>query len=125
METILRWRYPWRVTPAEIAAIAKMSGISGAVGRRVLKVACCQGSFWQRRYPEDPPVVSVNLSAGQLREPGLSNDVATALNSSGLDPANLALEIDEGFWAEATPLLALTIDRFRSLGVWSVIDSFG
>ena len=125
MEALLRWKYPWRVAPAETVAIAEMSGLSGAVGRRVLREACYQGSFWQRRYPEDPPLVSVNLSAGQLREPGLANDIATALHSSGLDPANLALEVGEGFWAENTPLVALTIDRLRSLGVRFIIDGFG
>src|SRR5215210_1919464 len=125
METLLRWNYPLRVAPAEIVAFAEMSGLIGAVGRQVLKKACLQGSFWQRRYPEDPPLVSVNLSAKQLHEPRLADDVASALRVSGLDPANLALEVSEGCWAEDAPHVTLTIQKLQSLGVKLVADDFG
>jgi len=111
MEALLRWEYPWRrqVPPAEIVALAEMSGLIGAVGRQVLDKACRQGSFWQRRYPEDPPLVSVNLSAKQLRQPGLADDVTAALQNSGLDPSNLALEAEEDFSAEEAPHVALSV----------------
>ena len=127
MEALLRWEYPWRgqVSPAEIVARAEMSGLIGAVGRQVLEKACRQGSFWQQRYPEDPPLVSVNLSAKQLRQPGLADDVTVALRNSGLDPANLALEAEEDFSVGDAPHVALTIERLKGLGVRLVADDFG
>ena len=127
MEALLRWEYPWRgrVSPAEIVARAEMSGLIGAVGRQVLEKACRQGSFWQQRYPEDPPLVSVNLSARQLRQPGLADDVTVALRNSGLDPANLALEAEEDFSVGDAPHVALTIERLKGLGVRLVADDFG
>ena len=127
MEALLRWEYPRRgqVPPAEIIALAEMRGLIGAVGRQVLEKACRQGSFWQRRYPEDPPLVSVNLSAKQLRQPGLADDVAAALRSSDLDPTNLALEAGEGFSVEDTPHVVLTVEKIRALGVRLVADDFG
>lgn len=125
MEALLRWKHPLRVSPAEIVASAEMSGLIGAVGRQVLEKACRHGSFWQRRYPEDPPLVSVNLSAKQLHEPSLVDDVASALRVSGLDPANLALEVSEGCWAEEATHVALTIQKLQSLGVKLVADDFG
>ncbi len=127
MEALLRWEYPWRgrVSPEKIVARAEMSGLIGAVGRQVLEKACRQGSFWQKRYPEDPPLVSVNLSAKQLRQPGLADDVAAALQNSGLDPSNLALEAEEDFSAEEAPHVALMIERLTGLGVRLVVDDFG
>lgn len=127
MEALLRWEYPWRgrVSPAEIVALAEMSGLIGAVGRQVLEKACRQGYLWQRRYPEDPPLVSVNLSAKQLRQPGLVDDVAGALHDSGLDPANLALEAEEGFSVDDAPHVVPTAEKLRALGVRLVVDDFG
>lgn len=127
MEALLRWEYPrrGRVSPTEIVALAEMSGLIGAVGRQVLEKACRQGSFWQRRYPEDPPLVSVNLSAKQLRQVGLVDDITAALRKSGLDPGNLALEAGEGFSVEDSPHAALTVEKLKALGVRLVADDFG
>ena len=127
MEALLRWEHPrrGRISPKEIVALAEMSGLIGAVGRRVLEKACQQGSFWQRRYPEDPPLVSVNLSTKQLRQIGLVDDIAAALRNSGLDPANLALEAGDGFLVEDSPHAALTVERLKALGVRLVDDDFG
>lgn len=127
MEALLRWKYPLhgRVSPAEIVALAEMSGSIEALGREVLEKACRQAAFWQRRYPGDPPLVSVNLSAKQLRQPDLVDDVVAALGRSGLDPANLALEVDGGFSVEDAPQVAPTVEKLRTLGVGLVADDFG
>lgn len=127
MEALLRWEYPWRgqLSPTEVVALAEMSGLIGTVGRQVLEKACRQGSFWQRRYPENPPLVSVNLSAKQLRQPDLADDVDAALRNSGLYPANLALEAREGFSVEDAPHVALTVEKLGALGVRLVADDFG
>jgi EAL domain-containing protein (putative c-di-GMP-specific phosphodiesterase class I) len=57
--------------------------------------AACQAvRDWQRRFPlERPPFLSVNLSMRQLQQPDLLEDVADALDASGLDPGELLLEI--------------------------------
>lgn len=127
MEALLRWEYPWYelASPREVVALAETGGLMDAVGRQVLEKACRQGSLWQRRYPKAPPLVSVNVSAKQLRHPGLVDDVSSALENSGLDPANLALEADEGFSPESTPQVALTVEQIRALGVRLVVDDFG
>lgn len=127
MEALLRWEYPrlGTVPPAEVIVLAEMSGLIGPLGRWVLEEACQQGLLWQDRYPDAPPLMSVNLSAKQLRQPALADDVAAALRKTGLDPRNLALEVEEGFSVDDTPHVALTVEKLKKLGVSLVVDDFG
>ncbi|MEJ7842720.1 MAG: EAL domain-containing protein [Rubrobacter sp.] len=127
MEALLRWEHPWGepISPAKIVALAEMSGLIGSVGHRVLERVCRQGFLWQERYPDDPPLVSVNLSARQFCQPALADDVAEALRISGLDPGNLALEVEECFSVEDAPPVTLTVEKLRALGVRLVADNFG
>lgn len=127
MEALLRWEYPrcGAVPPAEVIALAEMSGLMGPLGRWVLEEACRQALVWQDRYPDAPPLMSVNLSAGQLRQPTLADEVAAALRKTGLDPRNLALEAEEAFPADDIFHTAATAEKLGELGVNLIVDDFG
>jgi diguanylate cyclase (GGDEF)-like protein len=128
VEALVRWKHPQRgfMLPEEFIPIAEETGLIISIGGWVMKEACYQAKEWQERYPNDPPLgVCVNLSAAQVRHPGLLQDVRQALRESGLEPASLTLEITEGALLKDTELLKRIFGELKALGVRLAIDDFG
>jgi diguanylate cyclase (GGDEF)-like protein len=127
VEALVRWRHPSRgqLLPAAFIPAAEETGMIRAIGRQVLEEACLQGAAWQRRDPVAPPLaVSVNLSVTQLQHAAeLVADVERALQSSGLDPACLILEITETLLLHDLERGALA--RLKQVGVRIAVDDFG
>jgi len=71
------------------------------------------------------PVVSVNLSARQFRDPQLLAAVTDTLNDTGLVPAQLMLEITETAAMERPDEAIATLGALKQLGVGLAIDDFG
>jgi succinate--hydroxymethylglutarate CoA-transferase len=66
----------------------------------------------------------VNLSARQLSEPGLLDDVSAALGARGTDPSTLVLEITESALMHDSDSLS-TLNAIHDLGVALHVDDFG
>jgi diguanylate cyclase (GGDEF)-like protein/PAS domain S-box-containing protein len=66
----------------------------------------------------------VNLAGRQLARRSLTDDVAAALNESGLPPQRLRIEITERA-LEGTDAAAATLSRLRAMGVGIHLDDFG
>ncbi|HZA81331.1 MAG TPA: EAL domain-containing protein [Actinomycetes bacterium] len=128
LEALVRWDHPQRglVMPGEFVGLAEDTGLIVPIGRWVLHAACQAARDWQRRFPLDqPPFLSVNLSVRQLQQPDLLEDVAGALDASGLDPDELLLEITESVLAADQEAMLDRLRRLRALGVHLAIDDFG
>ena len=127
MEALLRWRDPegGAVSPEEFVPLAEKNGMIVPIGRWILEEVCRQALVWQERYPEAPPLVSVNLSAREFRQPTLAQDVDAALRRTGLNPSSLMLEVTENFCINEAPHVVSTAQKLRSLGVRLVLDDFG
>ncbi len=69
--------------------------------------------------------LSVNLSARQLRDPGLVADVARVLLAVGMKPRQLQLEITETTAMDDNEETAETLRTLWSLGLRLAIDDFG
>ena len=126
VEALLRWDHPSRglIGPDEFIPILEQTGLIREVGRWVLHQACQQMAVWHASG--DTLDVSVNVSARQLDYDSIADDVRDALESSGLDPSSLIIEITE------TALMGnveATADRLRAIkqldGVHVTIDDFG
>jgi diguanylate cyclase (GGDEF)-like protein/PAS domain S-box-containing protein len=128
VEALVRWRHPQRglISPAEFVPIAEETGLIVPLGRWVLQQACQDVRGWQLRLPDlAPQMVNVNLSARQLQEPGLVQDVAAALRESGLPPQSLALEITESVLMQDAAAAVGWLHELKKLGVQLAIDDFG
>ena len=126
-EALLRWQHPERglLAPAAFIHLAEQTGDIVAMGRWVLQEACGEARRWQQYCPSDPPLrISVNISPRQLRDPGLVQDVATALRDSGLDPHSLILEMTESAILKGEDMVHALFE-LRELGVELAIDDFG
>jgi EAL domain-containing protein (putative c-di-GMP-specific phosphodiesterase class I)/GGDEF domain-containing protein len=127
-EALLRWRHPERglLAPAEFLAEADACGVMVPVGRWVLAEACRQVRAWEALHPgAAPATVAVNLSARQLRHPGIVADVEDALAAAELAGNRLHLEITEGAVMENGRGAVETLCRLKALGVRLSIDDFG
>jgi diguanylate cyclase (GGDEF)-like protein len=128
LEALVRWDHPDRglVMPGEFVALAEDTGLIVPIGRWVLHAACQAARDWQRRFPLQPhPFLSVNLSVRQLQQPDLLEDVAGALDASGLDPDELMLEITESVLVGDQEAMLERLGGLRALGVHLAIDDFG
>jgi EAL domain-containing protein (putative c-di-GMP-specific phosphodiesterase class I) len=93
------------------------------IGRWVLKEACRRAMELDPR--PDGLEIAVNVSAVQLRDNGLVDDVLRALNSSGLDPSRLILELTESAVVNDIEAAAVTLCELRTHGVRIALDDFG
>jgi PAS domain S-box-containing protein len=96
------------------------------MGRAVLTAALRQVGVWQARHPTTPPLnVAVNLSARQLDDPHLVDEVAAALHGSDTLPGSLVLEITETDTMRHFDGAVESLTSLRRLGVRIAIDDFG
>jgi len=124
LEALVRWERPGHglMYPTSFIPTAEETGLIVPIGRWVLEQACQQARAWNE---ELPLVVSVNLSARQFQDPNLIDDIRQALNTSGLEPYLLKLEITESvaiFDIEAT---VAKLEALKALGLQIAIDDFG
>jgi len=128
LEALVRWQHPERgmVAPGAFIPLAEETGLIAPIGRWVLGEACCQLVAWQERHPgKAAPLVSVNISARQFRNPDLAGEVAATLADTGLDPGLLKLEITETAAMAQLETSIATLAALRNLGVRLAIDDFG
>jgi diguanylate cyclase (GGDEF)-like protein/PAS domain S-box-containing protein len=127
-EALVRWMHPecGLIPPGEFIPIAEESDLILLLGRWVLRESCRQMAEWQRDYPMDPPLtISVNVSARQLSDSRLMEDVDLALAESGLNHETLALEMTESsIMGDAEQTLA-TLNRLKKMKIKLEIDDFG
>jgi EAL domain-containing protein (putative c-di-GMP-specific phosphodiesterase class I) len=127
-EALVRWRHPSRglIGPAEFIPLAEETGVIRALGRYVLEEACSQAARWAEwHHGSEPLTVAVNLSAQQLQEPSFIEDLQAIVTTSGIDPAQVLLEMTETVMFHETSTTLTRLAAIRELGVRIAIDDFG
>jgi len=125
MEALLRWSRPGgdAVGPDKFVPVLEQSGQISKVGRWVLRQTCMQCSSWAEDGFEIG--VAVNVSAVQLESDRFVQDVADALQESGIDPRCLTIEITETALMRDPEETAERLRAIKQLGVRLSIDDFG
>ena len=126
VEALIRWNHPEKgmISPQHFIPVAESSGLIVPIGEWVLHMACNQVVEWEKAEICDL-VVAVNLSAVQFRRGELASSVSSALSSSGLNPAQLELELTESILIDNAENVLDTVRRLKALGVRLSIDDFG
>lgn len=121
LEALLRWTSPTRgpVSPAVFVPIAEETGLINAIGLLVLERAC------RETLPFAPLRLAVNISAAQLRNPELPEQIARILERTGFPAERLELELTETSLVEDADHAAVVLDRIRALGIRLSLDDFG
>ena len=122
LEALVRWKHPKRgmVGPDEFIALAEETGLIAPIGAWVLQKACAAAAPWPGNVR-----VAVNVSAAQFRTSQLVGSVMNALNSSGLNPNRLELEITETALLTDTNGTVSILHQLRAIGVRIAMDDFG
>jgi diguanylate cyclase (GGDEF)-like protein len=128
VEALVRWERPERglVPPDEFIPIAEESSLILEIGAWTLRAACEQACRWRARFGDGAPLpVSVNLSARQLAQPELPEIIRQVLAETGLEAADLAIEVTETALIENSSVPADSLRALISLGVMIMLDDFG
>ncbi len=124
-EGLLRWRHPTEglLLPRSFLAEATRGPLLPHVTRFVLEAATRQAVAW--RDTGHPIAVSVNLSLGDLRRHSVVDEVLGAVQTSGLDPTMLRLELTEQTLLAEPERSLKAMRQLREAGIEFSIDDFG
>ncbi|CAI1997389.1 cyclic di-GMP phosphodiesterase [Serratia proteamaculans] len=125
VEALVRWDSPERglIPPLQFISYAEESGLIGPLGRWVLQTAAKQAAHWQRQGLQLR--VAVNLSARQLVDDSIVEDLAQVLLQNQLTPCLLDFELTESSLIEDEKRAREVITRLRELGAQVHLDDFG
>jgi diguanylate cyclase (GGDEF)-like protein len=125
VEALIRWRHPLRgvVAPEDFIPLAEETGRIVPIGRWVLDEACRQGAAWEAKGIRLG--MSVNVSAYQLDRDGFAADLLRALETSGVEPSSLTIELTETALMRDVGAASERLKKIKALGVRIAIDDFG
>ena len=126
-EALLRWEHPrlGLIAPTDFIPVAEEIGLIREIDRCVMTEACRQLKRWHVLQGRSTLRISVNTSAAEFVDPGFLNDLAAILETCGLPPECLELEITEGIFLHPSPEIAGIIASIRRSGVRIALDDFG
>jgi diguanylate cyclase (GGDEF)-like protein len=124
-EALVRWSHPrlGAVSPGEFVPLAEQTGGSRRLTSWVLSAAIRQMAAWRREGLDVD--VAVNLSAPDILDPAICDEILSYLRTHGIEPARLVLEITESAMMRDAQLAARNMQLLRIAGVRFAIDDFG
>lgn len=121
IESLIRWERPdgQQVGPNVFIPVAEESGLINAIGLWVLRRACTDALDWEGI------MLSVNISAAQLRNPEFPVQLGHILEETGFPAERLELEITETCLVLDPVVAERNLDVIRGFGVNVSLDDFG
>jgi diguanylate cyclase (GGDEF)-like protein len=121
-EALARWVHPelGSIPPSLFIPIAEETGLISEISRWVLATATAECGNW----PEEVSI-SVNVSARDFRNADVYEMVHAALQSSGLDPHRLEIEVTETALLEERAAATSILGRLAGEGIGIALDDFG
>jgi len=128
MEALVRWEHPTHgtIAPLDFIPLVENTGMIVPLGHHILLEACKWAAHMQQECPRDPPLsMAVNVSAFQLQRPEFCEEVRGVLQTTGIPPSSLVLELTESVMMRDMDVSITRMDALRALGVRLAIDDFG
>lgn len=125
-EALVRWNHPdWGFQPpSEFIPIFEKNGFITKMDQYVWDKTCRVLRTWKDKgYPEIP--VSVNVSRADVYHADLAEILMKTVESNGLSPQALHLEITESAYTENPNQIIDTVSNLRQLGFVIEMDDFG
>jgi diguanylate cyclase (GGDEF)-like protein len=127
VEALARWQHPERgdVPPDQFIPCAESASLIDELTLWVLRTACREAAGW----PPGPDGVvlnlAVNVSAVQLADVQIVEDVRATLAETGMSPNSLVLEVTETAAVVDLDSARRTLEQLAALGVILALDDFG
>jgi diguanylate cyclase (GGDEF)-like protein len=112
------------VPPDEFVPLAEEMGLMGAIGGWVIDELCRQAREW-REAGTDVGFVSFNLSPQQLWQPDLAERLIGSVESAGLDPSHVMVEMSESATVAEPARATRVLEELHDRGLRLAIDDFG
>lgn len=125
-EALVRWHHPefGTVSPVDFIPLAEEINLIGEIGEWVVKHACEQLAQWRSNGVENV-FLNVNLSRGQLYEPGLVGLFEEQIKTHQLNPKELCIELTETMVMNDLDFMADKLTQLKELGLGLALDDFG
>lgn len=125
VEALLRWSHPTlgEISPAEFIPLAETTASIRHITSWVVRRVCEQLSDWHAQGLE--MTASLNVSALDLTDGHLFDQLVEALEAFGVAPRFIELEFTESVLVTDFETVRVQLQRFRDLGVGIGIDDFG
>lgn len=126
MEALLRWprKEGPMMPPDQFIPLTEDIGLIAPIGRWIIHQAIADTQKLNQITGKDYQV-AINLSARQFLSPGVVGVVQDALDSTGMNPRLVELEITESMLIEKIDDARQAMKNLRKLGVKLAIDDFG
>jgi EAL domain-containing protein (putative c-di-GMP-specific phosphodiesterase class I) len=124
-ESLVRWNHPQLglIYPDSFISIAEDTGLIIPITRLLLQEACSDLKSWQDQIQHHQTLsMNINISSRHFLLPSLLDDIKAALDSTGLPPDHLKLEITETALMEDVEETVRHVNRLRDFGLQIVID---
>jgi diguanylate cyclase (GGDEF)-like protein/PAS domain S-box-containing protein len=125
-EALTRWNHPeWgMVPPMEFIPIAESTGLIIPMGKWLLEAVCRYYKEWLNQgLPQIK--ISVNYSALQFYQVNFVNEILETIESFGLDPDFMILEITESVLINQGKQTKRDLMELKKHGIQVAIDDFG
>ena len=121
-EALLRWKHPESggVPPSEFIPVAEENGLIVPIGEWVLQTACREAAKWPAHIK-----VAVNVSAVQVKSPGILRSVSEAIEAAGIEGSRLIVEVTESVMITDAEQAISTLHSIRDMGCAIAMDDFG
>ncbi|MBS0346957.1 MAG: EAL domain-containing protein [Proteobacteria bacterium] len=127
-EALVRWPQASarRIGPDVFIPVAESLGLVHELGMQMLEQSCVCLKNWREQGLIDQNLsISVNLSARQLSQADLADQIVACIERHGLPPGALKLEITEGTLVTRKELAMHQLGKLRAKGLRILIDDFG
>lgn len=126
-EALIRWHHPIDgvMQPNDFLWLAEQTGLIHEIGLWTLERACQDWKTLRQFTDYETPFVSVNLSAVQLDNEMLVEDVKAIMASQNINPAELKLELTETVMVEHPETALKIMRRLIELGCSLALDDYG
>ncbi len=124
-EALVRWTHPrlGPLSPDQFIPAAEYTGVIRALTLYVVRGALAQCRSWRDEGMD--LTVSVNLSARNLYDSHLVEDIGAAIQAAGVPASALTLELTESTVMSGSRRSMSVLEGLRDLGVDLSVDDFG
>jgi diguanylate cyclase (GGDEF)-like protein len=126
VEALARWEHAQLglIPPTTFIPLAEETGLMVPLGEWVMNRACADGRGLNLLDPVFSRV-SINVSVVQILDGRFMQVLHRAIETSGINPSALELELTESVLAEDLARVCKVLDDVRALGARVAIDDFG
>ena len=104
------------IAPGEFLAVAERYGLIAEIDRWVIRQAVRLAAYGP---------VQFNLSAASIGDPDVLRELASAIESTGVEPSRLVVEVTETAMMDQTEKGRIFAEQLRELGCHLALDDFG